>query len=252
MKPIKVSGREVQIKSAQDARNLISMGIDYSRNMRDLKPLRAISETLVELGLMDKDSGVVDEAALLRLGDINKGNTDALGQLMADKKIDPLDVNTEDVEYTPTQSMVTQQSVAIQDVEAELASRGSVDRVITKLGELDDRSKQFFNETPSNLLKLDDDIQNGSYDNIMGAVQYEKSLGRLGDMSDMEAYIHIASQQVPNEEVVPTTPKPSTNKRKAAGISKRGPVNKTVQKVPDIVGMSDEEFEKLAMMDNPY
>ena len=257
MKPIKVSGEEVTVKSIDDARNLISMGIDYSRKMRDIKPLRAIGATLTEAGIM-KD-GQVDEEVLMRLVDINRGDKDALAQLMAEKEIDPLDMATEDIKYTPTATMATQSSVEIADVEKELSSRGNVDRVVNELDKMDNKSKQFFNETPANLLMLDDDINSGAYEKIMSTVRYEKTLGRLQGMSDMEAYIQLA--QAEGNEGVKTLqtpqapaakPKPSVKKRKAAAISKRAPAKKTVQKTYDYEGMSDEDFEKLAPADTMY
>ena len=253
MKPIKVSGEEITVKSIDDARNLISMGIDYSRKMRDIKPLRAVGATLAEAGIM-KD-GQVDEKALMRLVDINNGDKDALAQLMAEKKIDPLDMATEDISYTPTQSMATQSSVEIADVEKELVNRGNIDKVVSELDKMDDASKQFFNETPSNLLMLDDDINSGVYEKIMAAVRYEKTLGRLQGMSDMEAYIQLAkAESSPKEAPIAEAvkPKPSVKKRKAAGISKRPPAKKTVQRTYDYENMSDEDFEKLAPADTMY
>lgn len=253
MKPLNVSGKEIEVKSIDDMRNLANMGIDYSRKMRDIKPLRAIGETLTQAGIM-KD-GQVDEAALMRLVDINNGNPEALAQLMKEKEIDPLDMETEDITYAPTQSMATQQNIEIQDVEKELVSRNSVDSVISELEKLDDASKQFFNESPSNLLKLDDDIKSGTYQKIMTAVRYEKDMGRLNGMSDMEAYIQMVQGGRTTEPQTPApapTPKPSVAKRKAAGITKRAPAKKTVQKDYDYVNMSDEEFEKLAPTDTMY
>jgi len=248
MKPLKVSGKETQVKSIDDMRNLAMMGMDYSRKMRDIKPLRAVGETLAKAGIMV--DGGVDEAALARLIDINNGDQDALSQLIQEKGIDPLDLSTDDVDYTPTASIASEQSIEIADVEKELINRGSVDNVISELDKLDERSKQFFNETPSNLLKLDDDIKNGTYETIMGAVQYEKSVGRLTGMSDMEAYIQLATQQGPVTQPVAAVTKPSVKQRKAAGITKRPPARKSVHKTYDYVNMSDDEFEALAMVDS--
>lgn len=250
MKPIKVSGKDIEIKSAEDLRSLASMGIDYSRKMRDIKPLRAVGETLANAGIIT--NGVVDEQALTRLLDISQGNKDAIASLLAEQNIDPMDMETENVEYTPEAAMVSQESIALQDVEAALTKSGGIEGVVTALGRMDDVSKNFFNDSPQNLLKLNDDIQSGAFDEIMGAIEYEKSLGRLGNMSDMEAYVNIAQQKtvpaaqkpVQETQTPPAQPKPSTAKRKAAGISKRGPVKKQ-QKTYDYINMSDEEFEKL-------
>ncbi len=246
MKPVKVSGKDVQVKNVEDARNLIKMGIDYSRKMRDIKPLRSVGETLTQAGIMV--DGVVNEAALTRLIDINNGDKNAIAQIMSEKSIDPLDMDTEDVVYEPQTQMVSDGSIELRDIEQELSRRGSVDNVISELDKLDSRSKQFFQETPSALLKLESDMQNGAYEKIMGTVQYEKSLGRMTDMSDMDAYIQLAqgtNQQAPEaQEPVEVKPKVDNAKRKAAGSSKTTPVKKKKQTY-DYVNMSDEEFEKL-------
>ncbi len=250
MGPVKVGGKEYNVKSIADAKKLLGMGFSFSENMQGVKPLRAVGKTLEAAGIIT--NGVVDEAALMRLVDIQNGDKNALAQLMSEKEIDPLDMETENVNYTPTQSMATEQSVDMDRIEQELVTRGNVDTVIQALGSMDDKSKDFFNSSPENLLKLDDDISNGTYDQIMGAVKYERSLGRLGALSDMEAYIQLASAQSVPEQSEAHKPqanaKPSTAKRKAAGITKRAPANKKQPAKVDLVNMSDEDFEKLAEM----
>ena len=250
MGPVKVGGKEYNVKSIADAKKLLGMGFSFSENMQGVKPLRAVGKTLEAAGIIT--NGVVDEAALMRLVDIQNGDKNALAQLMSEKEIDPLDMETEDINYTPTQSMATEQSVDMDRIEQELITRGNVDTVIQALDDMDDKSKDFFNSSPENLLKLDDDISNGTYDQIMGAVKYERSLGRLGVLSDMEAYIQLASAQSVPEQSEAHKPqantKPSAAKRKAAGITKRAPANKKQPAKVDLVNMSDEDFEKLAEM----
>ena len=254
MKPLKVSGKDVQVKSIDDMRNLAMMGIDYSRKMRDIKPLRAVGETLTQAGIMV--DGVVNEEMLTRLIDINNGDKDAIAQLTAEHEIDLLDIDTDNIQYTPTASMVSEGTIALQEVERELSSRGSVENVVQVINTLDPQSRQFFNESPAELLKLEQDITSGAYEDIMSSVQYEKSVGRLTGMSDMEAYIQIASggnspQEAPVAPVTAPEPKrPSAAKRKAAGISKRAPAAKA--KNYDYVNMSDEEFEALTPTTSLY
>ena len=250
MGPVKVGGKEFRVKSIDDAKKLLGMGFSFSENMQGVKPLRAVGKTLEAAGIIT--NGVVDEAALMRLVDIQNGDKNALAQLMSEKEIDPLDVETEDINYVPTQSMVTEQSVDVDIIEQELVRRGNVDTVIQALDGMDGRSKEFFNSSPENLLKLDEDITSGMYEQIMGSVKYERSLGRLGSMSDMEAYIQLASSQAaPEQSEQPkaqTNTKPSTSKRKAAGITKRSPANKNKPAKVDLVNMSDEDFEQFAQM----
>jgi hypothetical protein len=252
MKPLNVSGKEVQIKSQEDMRNLASMGIDYSRKMRDIKPLRAVGETLAKAGLIQ--DGKVNEAELTRLLDISSGNKEALVALMNEKGIDPLEFEMESSSYTPQAQMIDESQIAIQDVEKELVNRGSVDNVVQELGKLDDASKQFFNESPERLLKLEEDIRSGAYNELMGRVQYEKTLGRLDGVSDIEAYIQFAQASVKTQpQPEPTKPKSTVDKKrkKAASASRRAPVKKQTKSY-DFVNMSDEEFEKHMMVDSLY
>lgn len=255
IKPLKVSGREVQVKSIDDARNLMSMGMDYSNKMRDIKPLRALRETLKQAGIVS-DDGTIREDDLALLIDINNGNKDALVKLMKDKNIDPLDLDsTEENVYVPQAQIVSEGAVELQEVEQTLNARGTLPTVLEKLNILDPQSKQYFATKPDDLLKLEEDISSGVFDQIMGQVQYEKSLGRLEGMSDMDAYITIVranaqmnGTQPPVEEKAQT---PSKERRKAAGINKRPPATKN-KKTYDFLNMSDEEFEKLTPQTGLY
>ena len=257
LKPLKVSGKDVDVKSIDDLRSLANMGIDYSRKMRDIKPMRAVNETLVKAGIIV--DGVVNEEMLTRLIDINGGNKDAIASLLSEHQIDPLDMDTEKVDYVSESTIVSQDTIAIQDVQTELVNRGSLDAVISSLDRLDKQSQGFFSDNPSNLLKLEEDVANGSFDTIMNTVNYERSLNRLGNKTDMEAYVEIAQamstsaqpETVVTPTVEPIITNPNLAKRKGAGISKRAPAKKTV-KTYDYANMSDEEFEKLTPNTNLY
>lgn len=253
MEPLKVSGKEVKIRSMKDLRSLASMGIDYSRKMHDVKPLRAIGETLTEAGLY-KD-GIVDEEKLTRLVDIQNGNKEAIAQLLVEHGIDPLDdLDVDNVNYQ-SRPMVSQDSIALKEVEQELVSRGSVDSVIDRVSKMDKQSKQFFEKSPAALLNLEQDIKNGVYDEVMSTIQYERTLGRLNGVSDIDAYIQLVtsdSSETPAPKEVEKPAKPSVQKRKAAGITKRKPVKSNNKPKYDFVNMSDEEFEKLIPTDSLY
>jgi len=258
LQPIKVSGEDVQVKSVSDLRTLASMGIDYSRKMRDIKPLRALGQTLEKAGLMS--DGNIDEQALLRLIDIKNGNRDALSDLMKEQDIDPFELEMDDFTYETESTMVDESSVAFSDIEKELVSRGSINKVVEAINKFDAESKAFFNDEPSNLLGLEEDIASGAYAQIISQVHYEKSVGRMTDLSDMEAYIEIASGGKSNnenslaqeQEVTPVQkPRVNSSKRKAAGIAKKAPVSKQ-KKTYDYAAMSDEEFEALVPSSSMY
>jgi len=252
MKPLTVSGKEVKVKSIDDLRNLASMGIDYSRKMRDIKPLRAVGAALSEAQIIN--NGVVDEQKLQLMIDISKGNKDALAEFMKASGIDPMDIDTEEAQYTPTTHIPSNADVELTEITEQINRTGMGDQVANAVGSMDDNSKVFFRENPKALLTLTNDISNGIFEKVMGEIQYERQLGRIPDStSDIEAYIQLigahtqpqGAQQAQTPPAKPTAKKPSAKKRRAAGVTNRGPVKQT--KAYDFVNMSDEEFEKMTL-----
>jgi hypothetical protein len=92
-KPIKASGREVQLRNPEHARNFIEMGIDYNKKMHDMKPHLRTLKTLEKEGLLESGK----EERLNLLIEIEKGNKDALTRFIAESDIDPLDLADDDV-----------------------------------------------------------------------------------------------------------------------------------------------------------
>ncbi len=52
-KPIKASGREVQLRNPEHAMNFIEMGVDYNKKMSSMKPHLRTLKTLEKEGLLD-------------------------------------------------------------------------------------------------------------------------------------------------------------------------------------------------------
>lgn len=248
-KPLKVSGKEIEVRNLTDLRNFAQMGIDYSSKMRDIKPLRAVKTTLSEVGIISED-GVVDTDKLSFLADVAKGNKNAILKLVTDNKIDLLDEDTDSSEeYIPETVVPTEAQLDLQEVEATLRSNDTLDSVVSEVSQMDVKSKEFFTENPQNLLHLSQDIEKGVFSKVMGIVMYEKSLGRLQGMSDMEAYMeivnHTKAPATPVTENVQTTAQ-SKPKRSTKGTNvPKSRTNKTAVKPKkyDYINMSDEEFE---------
>ena len=248
MAPIKANGSEVTIKSPEDARRLIQMGLNYEEKMIGIKPVRLAGKALENAGII-KD-GVVDEVALNRMIDFNSGNIDVVKQRLKELKIDPLDLDLDESNYTAQNHMVDEKSLVLDDVQRELDVRGSTNVVIDAISAMDEGSRNYFSDNPKSLLGLEQDIASGAFAELNETVQYEKRMGRLGSKTDMEAYIELAQMRAnqatqtlePQLNTTQTTKTVNKEKRAKAGGSK--PTGGKQKAVMNPFEMSDDEFEK--------
>jgi hypothetical protein len=251
--PIKANGSMIEIKSKDDARTLISKGLNYETKMAAIKPLRLAGKTLEKAGIIE--NGMLNEEALNRMIDFNNGNLDVVKQRLKELEIDPLDLELDEVDYRASNHVVSEQDMVIDDIQRELTERGTAGAVINALESMDAGSKQYFIQNPKDLLAIEQDIQSGAYEKINSVIQYEKSLGRMNNLSDIEAYIQIArSQKAPAQQAqAQSNPNNKVNtsrantvdkeKRSKAGGSNSSRGNNRAA-IINPLDMSDEEFER--------
>ena len=79
--PFKADGKDIQVRSPEDAIRLMQMGVNYSRRMQEMKPIRAQHEMLKAQGLDNPDK-------LNFMIEVMKGKTEAIQKLLKDNKID--------------------------------------------------------------------------------------------------------------------------------------------------------------------
>ena len=257
-KPIKASGREVQIRNPEHARNFIEMGIDYNKKMQSMKPHLKTLKTLEREGLLDP--GKMDRLNLLL--EVEKGNKDALKRLIAESDIDPLDLADEEVieegrQYQPQNHMMSDREVEIEEalnsIEGSPSQQRTLD-VMTK--EFDPKSRAVISDNPSYIVALNDDINSGVYDEVMKEVQYRKDMNQVPPgISDIELYIQTveANTQAPQQQYVPQATEPrrrqsnKSSKSAKRGMSGNRASSKAKNKQYDpmqIMEMSDDDFEK--------
>ena len=181
--PFKANGKEFKVDNAADAIQLMQMGVNYNKKMAALKP------SLKSLRLLEKH-GLLDEDKLSFLIDVDRKDPQAIAKLLADSKIDPMDIDVEKgSEYkTPTR----------QIDDAELALNSILDDLqeSPKYGDLldvisnkwDNASKQIIAEAPQLLNVIHDHMDSGIYELITQQVERERTFGRLQGTSDLEAY----------------------------------------------------------------
>jgi hypothetical protein len=253
--PFKANGKEVQVKSIDDAIQLMQMGADYQRKTTEIKPLRKIGEML-------KQNDLLDAEQLNYLIDLKNKNPKAIQKLLKESGIDPLDIDTsEEVNYKPSNYQVDDKAIELNDVLDSIQHTPQFNTTVKILGsEWDRQSKEYLSANPQTITILNEHIGNGIYDTIAKEIATQRMLGRLNGVSDLDAYRTIGDyiqanggfnttkqEPVIQQAVQPTKPiQDNKQKKQAAGITKAATNKKTTDLASlDIMAMSDEDFAKL-------
>lgn len=258
--PFKANGREIQIKSPEDAIALMQMGANYNKKMAALKPNLALMK------LLEKND-LLDEGKLSFLIDVDKKNPEAISKLLQDSGLDPLDLGAEKASgYKPNTYAVSEKEVELDGVLDEIKDSTTYHRTIDLVGnKWDVASKKVISDQPGLLKVINGHMQNGVYDIISAEVERERLFGRLSGLSDLEAYkqagdainarggfkhLDTPSPTAPTKTVI-TAPQPDQaaidklkDKRRAASSTKSG-APKDDLKDFNPLNMTDEEFSKL-------
>lgn len=264
--PFKADGRELQVRTPEDAIRLMQMGVNYSKRMEEMKPIRAVNEMLKAQGLNDPEK-------LNFMIDVMKGKPEAIQKLLKDNKIDPIDIDTtKDAAYKPGNHQVDPKTLSFKDaIEATMASEGGPDLIRDINTSWDDESKEALREQPAIFQNLLDQKRSGVYGKIKDELNYQRTMGYLTNVPFVQAYHQVgeAMQKAgvfgPNLTPKPkTTPSQSqqpldTGTRKAVTtqVAPTPNLSSTQQpravlpnggsqnSQPDYSAMSDEDFLKL-------
>jgi hypothetical protein len=254
--PFKANGKEVKVGNVEDAIQLMQMGANYNKKMVDMK------SSMKYLKILEKNE-LLDENKLAYLIDLDKKNPTAISKLINDSGIDPLDFDTEGVgDYKPKSVAISDKEMELDTVLDDIRESDTYARTIDVISKVwDEPSKNILVDNPSIIKVINDQIGSGIYDQITGVIEQERMLGRLTDLSDLQAYKKVgdvlqangAFDQKPTSKAnVGATPQSKkkqdtelANRRKAAGTTKstQGKNSKSV----DPLKMSDADFEKLDM-----
>lgn len=262
--PFKANGREIAVKSVDDAITLMQMGANYNKKMAALKPNLKLMKLL-------ENNGLLSEEKISFLIDLEKKNPAAINKLVKDSGIDPMDLDAEKASaYKQTAYTVDDREIELDTVLDELQGTSSYNRTLDIVGnKWDAASKQVIAGNPAVIKVINDHVQSGIYDLIAAEIENDRLFGRLNGLSDIEAYrqvgdrLHAAgafnhlvqgsSQTQGKTEskqvVVPPKPKKEDedklkDKRRAASSTKPAAPS-TTPKDFNPLALSDEEFSKL-------
>lgn len=264
--PFKADGKELQVRSAEDAIRLMQMGVNYSRRMQEMKPMKAIDQML-------RQNGINSVEKLNELIDISKGNPEAIQKLLKDKGIDPLDIDTtKETGYRPTNHQVDPKDMDFQEaIDNTIAAEGGLELIQDINSQWDDTSKAALRDQPSIFQNLLEQKESGVYGKVKAELEYQRTMGFLTNVPFLQGYHQVAdamqkagvfgSTQDHSNNVVPKKQPIDTGTRKAANSTKTeqpnpnlsstnqpriAPSNGGNQNEPDYSAMSDEDFLKMA------
>ena len=255
--PFKANGREIQVQSVEDAVALMQMGANYNKKMAALKPNLKLMKLL-------ENNGLLNEEKLSFLIDLEKKNPEAIGKLIKDSGVDPLDLDASKAgDYKPSRHTVDDRELELDEVLDEIQETPSYTRTLDVVSnQWDGASKNVIANSPQVLKIINSHVESGIFDVIIKEVESEKMFGRLSGLSDIEAYRQVGDaiqarggfdhlapqgQQIqPKPAVVQPKPKMGDegkrrDKRLAAGTSQ-----------PAVPSKSNSEFNPLSLSDDEF
>ena len=258
MAPFKANGKTMQVKSVEEAIQLMQMGANYTRKMQELQPHR---KTL----LMLENNGLLDEGKLSFLIDLDKKNPEAIKKLLQDAKIDPLDVDLEkESTYQEGNHKVSDEEAQFRLVLDELNSNPVGRETLQTINSTwDQASKEVLWKQPEVMNTIHQQRENGVYARITAEIDRRRTLGviqvgvpfleayrvvgdelhKAGAFNDLFKPKATAAAPVATRAAMP---KPTGLDPKAdAAAVHRGSPSKTTSPLEAMQKASDDEFLKM-------
>lgn len=272
MTPFKANGKTVELKSPDEAIQLMQMGANYTRKLQELAPHRKVL-------LMLQNNGLLDEQKLSFLIDIEKKNPEAIKKLVKDSGIDPLEMDlSKEPEYRGGNHLVTDEAVAFSTVLEDVkSSQGGMETLQHINSQWDQASKEVLWTQPELMQVIHAQRENGIYAAIASEIDRRKTLGQVSpntpfltayktvgdEMAKAGAFAHLGQAQAPSQAATAVSqdartiqapapvvkravqPKPVvTNGDKVTAASPTRAASQKVEKNFNPLALSDEDFLK--------
>ena len=253
MAPLRANGKTIQLKTPQEAIQLMQQGANYTLNMQRI---RHHKKSLMML----EQNGLLDESKISYLIDLSKGDPSAIQKLLKEKQVDPLDIDTRG-DSTYQDNGNHRLSDAEVNFTSQLEDLGSTPEGVETIRSIqgwDQASKEFLWNNPQVMSFIHEQRSNGTYEIVANEVDRRRSIGIIGaNVPFIEAYHQIGTelteqakqkqQPAPVQPVATrvATPKPvvaNNDKANAAAPTRNTPHRTEAVKNP--LSMSDEEFEQ--------
>lgn len=270
--PIKANGREIVLKSVDEAVRLVQQGANYAKRMEELKPARKQAAMLESAGLLG------NEVALSHMIDLYNGKPEAIAKMVKELNIDiySLDLASGD-NYTPNSHLRSDDAFNFQETIKEVRTLDGGEEAMKLIEGWDMQSRQIIWGNSAAVRQIYDYKQSGVYDIVATEVERRKLLGdipegtpfikafqavgdelsRTGQLGAPAAPAPAPEQRTtplaPPAKQQPRTPissgpaprkQPAPDSRAAAASAPRAGVG-AVKEAIDIFSLSDDDIAKM-------
>lgn len=257
MTPLNANGKTIELRTPEEARQLMRMGANYTRKMQDLAPKRKIL-------MMLENNGLLDESQLSFAIDLVKKDPQAIKKLLKDANIDPLDIDVKsDPTYREGNHRVTDEEATfvttLDDIQSTPEGTETLKLINTQW---DQASKEVLMRSPEVMEVIHEQRVSGVYGRVTAEVERLRTLGAISSkMPFLQAYKEVGdalgksgalNDLAPSKPQVQTPvaqtaakPKPvikNSDKARAAAATQSTP--KTAESKVNPLSLSDEAFMK--------
>lgn len=268
MKPFKANGKTIELRTPEEAIQLMQMGANYTRKLQDIQPHRKTLLMLENNGLLG------DEGKLSFLIDLDKKDPEAIKKLIKDSGIDPMDIDTSvEPAYLEGNNAVSDEEEVFQTTLKELTSEPTGQETVKIIDkQWDATSKDLLWQSPQIMTIIHQQRESGVYDLITSEMDRQITLGKIPAKTPfLEAYKIVGDEltasgafgqvEATNTDTPPGNPagKPEpvvvetraaapkskvSNEDKANAASQTRSTPKTAKVLVNPLAMSDDEFLK--------
>lgn len=263
MAPFTANGKTIELKTPEEARQLMQMGANYTRKMQAIAPHRKILTML-------ENNNLLNEANLSYLIEVSKKNPEAIKKLVKESGINPLDIDTEaESTYKPVDHSVSDVEVNFR---AALEDVGSMPEGQALLQEVDatwdTESKQVLYKNPELLSVFREQKTNGVFEKISKEIEHRKILGNIpaqmpfiqayktvgDDLASKNAFKATTNTSVQGNTEVTAVPvavrkvatkPPVANSKQASAASTTRTTPRKAEAFVNPLAMSDDDFLKM-------
>ena len=260
MAPLNANGKTIDIRSPEEAIQLMQMGANYTKKMQTIAPYRKVLTML-------ENNGLLDEGKLGFLIDLDKKNPEAIKKLLKDSGVDPLDIDTSvEPVYSEGNHRVSDEEVnfraAVEDVSSTPTGNETLQMIRTQW---DQASKDVLWANPELMHTINEQRANGIYAQVAAEIDRQRMLGVIpANLPFIQAYQVVGDDMVkrnavrlpqptppvvapPVAPVAPIATKPVATQRldNATRASAAAPVRATPSAAKQFINplaLSDEDF----------
>lgn len=241
----KANGQIIKPSSLDDVITLMQKGANYEKKMKEFSPYKRISKSL-------KKADITNDEQLSLAIDLYKGDINAIKHILQKYNIDNYDLSPQDEEeqYTSNigKNILNNDTIEFEEIKEEIDGKDySKDffKVFNTDGYGWDKQSRDTLLSDTKLLKgLQEEFEMGRFAEISNLVERERIFGRLTNMSDLDAYVHVLQREL-NKETKVVKKDIDVNKELATpsrqtSTAKRGGTLSYAESIK----LSDEEFLK--------